>query len=186
MFHPSYVCNLHHRQHQILNPLSKARDRTRGLQILVGFVNHWAMMGTPKRKIILFLLTYLLYLACFVHLCFHMVLFSYHLNPWSVDADSKFFFQLLFAWKQKWKWNEWNVFISSFLRSILNRSRMLGWWAFFWFVLSFHQFKHVITLSSLFHIFWWKVHSYSYLFFSMLYIPHLPFIVPPPLGFNEL
>jgi len=32
---PSHVCNLHHssRQHQILNPLSKARDRTRNLKV---------------------------------------------------------------------------------------------------------------------------------------------------------
>ena len=35
----------HHssQQRQILNPLSKARDQTHNL----GFVNHWATMGTP-------------------------------------------------------------------------------------------------------------------------------------------
>ena len=32
---PNHVCNLHHgsQQHQILNPLSKARDRTRNLTV---------------------------------------------------------------------------------------------------------------------------------------------------------
>ena len=45
----SHVCNLHHssRPHRILNPLSKARNWTRNLMFLVGFVNHWAIMGTP-------------------------------------------------------------------------------------------------------------------------------------------
>ena len=38
---PSCVCNLHHSlwQHRILNPLSKARDQTRNLMFLVGFVS---------------------------------------------------------------------------------------------------------------------------------------------------
>ena len=47
---PSCVCDLHHgsRQRQILNPLSEARDRTASSWTLVGFVNHWAMMRTPK------------------------------------------------------------------------------------------------------------------------------------------
>ena len=35
-------------QCQILNPLSQARDWTASSCILVGFVNHWAMNGTPK------------------------------------------------------------------------------------------------------------------------------------------
>ena len=48
----NHVCDLHHssRQRQILNPLSKARDQTRNLMVpslLVGFVNHWATIGTP-------------------------------------------------------------------------------------------------------------------------------------------
>ena len=34
---PSHDCNLHHSQ--ILNPLSKARNRTRILMILVGFIS---------------------------------------------------------------------------------------------------------------------------------------------------
>ena len=33
-------------QHWILNPLGKARDWTCNLMFLVGFINHWAMMGT--------------------------------------------------------------------------------------------------------------------------------------------
>ena len=39
---PSCVCNLHHSswQHWILNPLSKARDRTCNLMFLFGFINH--------------------------------------------------------------------------------------------------------------------------------------------------
>ena len=46
----SRVCNLHHssQQRQILNPLSKARDRTATSGLLVGFVNHWATIGTPS------------------------------------------------------------------------------------------------------------------------------------------
>jgi len=48
---PSYVGDLHHspRQHQILNPLSEARDKTASSWMLARsrFVNHWAMMGTP-------------------------------------------------------------------------------------------------------------------------------------------
>ena len=46
---PSHVCDLHHSSHQlwILNPPSETRDRTASLWILVGFVNHWATMGTP-------------------------------------------------------------------------------------------------------------------------------------------
>ena len=46
---PSRICDLHHssRQSRILNPLSKARGRTCTSWFLVGFINHWAMMGTP-------------------------------------------------------------------------------------------------------------------------------------------
>ena len=46
---PSHVCNLHHRprQHWILNPLSKARDRTCNLMVPSLFLNHCATMGTP-------------------------------------------------------------------------------------------------------------------------------------------
>ena len=49
MWDPSCVCDLHHssQQCQILNPMSKARDRTATSWFLVGFVNHWATTGTP-------------------------------------------------------------------------------------------------------------------------------------------
>ena len=51
---PSHVCNVHHssRQHRILNPLGKARDRTHNLMVPSGFVNHCAMMGTPATAIL--------------------------------------------------------------------------------------------------------------------------------------
>ena len=47
---PSHVCDLHHslQQHEILNPLREARDRTYILMDLVGFINRWAMKGTPR------------------------------------------------------------------------------------------------------------------------------------------
>jgi len=41
-------------QHQILNPLSKARDFTHILTDTVGYLTHWATMGTPKYYFILF------------------------------------------------------------------------------------------------------------------------------------
>ena len=47
---PSPVCDLHHnsQQHQILiNPLSKARDRTRVLMDASQIRFRWAMTGTP-------------------------------------------------------------------------------------------------------------------------------------------
>ena len=46
----SHVCTLHHSSwhRQILNPLSKARDRTHVLMDTIRFVNHQAMMGTPR------------------------------------------------------------------------------------------------------------------------------------------
>ena len=45
----SHVCNLHHssRQHRILNPLSKARDRTRNLMVPSQIRFHGSTMGTP-------------------------------------------------------------------------------------------------------------------------------------------
>ena len=45
----SLFCNLHRSslQHQIFNPLSRARGWTASSWLLVGFVTHWAMMGTP-------------------------------------------------------------------------------------------------------------------------------------------
>ena len=52
MPYPSCICNLHHssRQRQMLNPLSKAGDRTRNLWLLVRFINHWATMRTPRKN----------------------------------------------------------------------------------------------------------------------------------------
>ena len=45
----SHVCDLHHSswQHQILNPLSKARDRTYYLIVSSWICFHCAMTGTP-------------------------------------------------------------------------------------------------------------------------------------------
>ena len=47
---PSHVCDLHHspRQHQILNPLSEARDQTRNLMIPSRIRFCCAMTGTPE------------------------------------------------------------------------------------------------------------------------------------------
>ena len=49
----SHTCNLHHSlwQHWILNPLSKARDGTCILMVLVGLVTHWATWELPRRDI---------------------------------------------------------------------------------------------------------------------------------------
>ena len=45
----SCVCNPHHssRQCWVLNLRSEARDRTRNLMVLVGFVNHCATTEVP-------------------------------------------------------------------------------------------------------------------------------------------
>ena len=53
---PSCVFDLHHRSWQcrIFNPLSKARDRTHNPMVL-GFVNHWATMGTLIGKCFVYL-----------------------------------------------------------------------------------------------------------------------------------
>ena len=47
---PVHVCNLHHssRQHWILNPLSKARDRTLNLMVTSQIRFRCATTGTPK------------------------------------------------------------------------------------------------------------------------------------------
>ena len=46
----SHVCDLHHSsgQHQIFNPLSKARDRTYNLTVPSRICFHHAMTGTPR------------------------------------------------------------------------------------------------------------------------------------------
>ena len=50
MENPSGVCNLYHssQQHQILNPLSEARDRTRILMYTSQVHYHSAPTGTPR------------------------------------------------------------------------------------------------------------------------------------------
>ena len=47
---PSHVCDLHHssQQHQILNPLSKARDRILNLMVPSLICFHNTMTGTPE------------------------------------------------------------------------------------------------------------------------------------------
>ena len=47
---PSCICHLHHslRQHQILNPLSEARDRTRDLMVPGQIHFRCATTGTPE------------------------------------------------------------------------------------------------------------------------------------------
>ena len=47
---PSWLCDLHHssRQHQILNPLSEARDWTHSLMDTSQIRFHWATTGTPR------------------------------------------------------------------------------------------------------------------------------------------
>ena len=49
MPHPSRICNLHHssRQHQILNPLSEARDQTRNPMVPSRIFFCCTTMGTP-------------------------------------------------------------------------------------------------------------------------------------------
>ena len=46
-------CELHHssRQCQILNPPRDARDQTRILMILVGFINRWVKKATPPVQV---------------------------------------------------------------------------------------------------------------------------------------
>ena len=58
--HPSRICNLHHRswQHQILNPLSKARDQTRNL-VVPSWI-HFCCTTTGTLKYTLFFKNYLL------------------------------------------------------------------------------------------------------------------------------
>ena len=48
---PSHVCDLHHssRQRQVLNPLSKARDRTHNLMVPSQICFPCATTGTPPR-----------------------------------------------------------------------------------------------------------------------------------------
>ena len=65
MLDPSHFCSIHHssRQHQILNPLSKARDQTRLLTGTGQVCFHWATTETPTNPRFWFRL-FLLY--CYV------------------------------------------------------------------------------------------------------------------------
>ena len=56
---PTCVCDLHHssRQHKILNPLSKARDRTCVLMDTSQIHFHWATSETPLKVYSFFLAT---------------------------------------------------------------------------------------------------------------------------------
>ena len=92
--------------------------------------------------------------------------------------SSQWFFSALFTWKSKWKWNEWNVFISPFLKNILSRYRMVNG-PFCVCVFSSVQIHYCI--SSLLHIFWWNVHCFSYVCFYILCVTHMLFLVPFPL-----
>ena len=51
---PSHVCDLHHssRQHRILNPLSKTRDRTCNFMVSSQIRFHCATTGTPSSNIL--------------------------------------------------------------------------------------------------------------------------------------
>ena len=75
----SRVSNLHHssRQHRIVNPQSKGRDRPS--LFLVGFVNHCATTGTP---VLLFLSHFHLYVTIRVNL-----LISVNKGSWNFDRD---------------------------------------------------------------------------------------------------
>ena len=61
---PSHVCKLHHgsRQFWILNPLSKARDRTHIFMDTCQVLCHWATTGNPHHGFY-FILFYLLFRA---------------------------------------------------------------------------------------------------------------------------
>ena len=66
----SCICNLHNGswQHQILNPLSKARDQTCVLMDTSQIHFHWAMMRTPQKFhfIYLFLFFIIIFFLSFV------------------------------------------------------------------------------------------------------------------------
>ena len=49
MWDLSLFCDVHHStwQHQVLNPLSKARDQTHNLMVPSWIVNHCTRTGTP-------------------------------------------------------------------------------------------------------------------------------------------
>ena len=53
---PSHICDVHQSsgEHQILNPLSEARDRTRNLMVSSRIHFRCARMGTPKYITVLF------------------------------------------------------------------------------------------------------------------------------------
>jgi len=53
---PSRVCDLHHssRQGRVLNPLSKARDRTCNLMVPSWIHFHCVMIGTPESPFLMY------------------------------------------------------------------------------------------------------------------------------------
>ena len=66
---PSCVFNLHHTswQRQVLNPLSKARDRTCNLMVPSWIRFHCTMTGTPDLHYfyqLMFVINFILYLLC--------------------------------------------------------------------------------------------------------------------------
>ena len=50
---PSHICNLYHSswQCQLLNPRSKAKDRTHNLMDISWVCDHWATTGTPRKLV---------------------------------------------------------------------------------------------------------------------------------------
>ena len=68
MWDPSHVCDLHHGSQQcwILNPLNKAGFGPKSSWMLVGFINQWAMTGTPRNILLVGLIS-----------CFNIIWWGY-------------------------------------------------------------------------------------------------------------
>lgn len=64
----SLICDLHHssQQHQILNPLSEARDWTCNIFILVRFVTCWVTMGIPIFSFLFFPFLFISFLQSYL------------------------------------------------------------------------------------------------------------------------